>query len=150
MTTFNLLLALLSFSCIPVLLVLGGLLAAFVGFWTLRREFFINKHGVVVPGTVIAIDRIRGRKNSIVYDNTVRFQRHDADEPDIFVVNTGSFKVYQVNQQVSVVYVPTNRQLARIVGRQRWVGPWLIIAFGLVFTAVIVVIYLSMVTIHLR
>ena len=129
MAIFNLLLALLSFSCIPALLALGGLLVAFGGFWALRREFFINKHGVVVPGTITSIDRRRGRGRgkSIVYDSTVRFQKYDADEPDTFVVNTGSFKVYQVDQQVSVIYLPTNRELTRIVGRQRWVAPWLLI-----------------------
>ena len=152
MATFNLLLALLSSGCLPGLLCVGGLLMAFAGCWALRREFFINKHGVIVPGTIIAIDRRRGRGRGkpIVYDNTVRFQRHDADEPDIFVVNTGSFKVYQVNQQVSVIYVPTNRELTRIVGRQRWVASWLVIGISLIFTAMTVAFYLSMVTIHYR
>src|SRR5579859_6734951 len=99
-----------------------------------------------------SIDRHRGRGRGkpIVYDNTVRFQRHDADEPDTFVVNTGSFKVYQVDQQVSVIYVPADLKLARIAGRQRWVGPWLVIGISLIFITVIVVIYLSMVTIHYR
>lgn len=152
MATFNLLLAFLSSGCLPGMLCVGGLLMAFAGCWALRREFFINKHGVIVPGTIVAIDRRqgRGRGKPIVYDNTVRFQRRDADEPDTFVVNTGSFKIYQVNQEVSVIYVPADLKLARIVGRQRWVGSLLVIGISLFFTAVIVSFYLSTVTIHYR
>lgn len=53
-------------------------------------------------------------------------------------MNTGSFQVYQVEQQVRVIYLPADLKSARIADRMRWVSPWLVICFGLVFAALTV------------
>ena len=153
MASFNLLFALLSLlliSCIPGLLFGAGLLIAFVGFWALRKEFSISKHGLVVPGRVIAINtrRERTRGKPIVYDTAVRFQMLDGADPVTFVVNTGSFQVYQLDQPVRVIYLPADLKSARIVGRTRWVGPYMGIGFGLFFAALTVILSLSLITVH--
>lgn len=141
MRSFFALLSLLSFAtCIMALLVGGGLLFALIGFWALWREFHISKHGLRVPGEVIAIgvrrERTRkGRGYTTVYDAVVRFQTLENADPVTFVVNTGSFRVYQADQQVTVTYLPADPQQARIEGRHRWVGPWLLIGFSLFFVA---------------
>jgi Protein of unknown function (DUF3592) len=151
MVFFNLLVSLLLIGCIPVLLFAGGLLVTFVGFWALRREFAISKHGLIVPGTVIAIDarrkRTRRRGHATVYDAIVRFQTPEGDDPVTFIVNTGSFRVYHVDQPVRVIYVPTEQKNARIDGRLRWMGPWALICFGLVFMALTVILSVPRITI---
>lgn len=150
MAFFNLLFALVSLlliGCIPGLLFGAGLLIAFAGFWALRKEFSISKHGLVVPGTVIAINARRKRK-AIVYDTVVRFQVLDGADPLTFVVNTGSFQVYQVDQPVRVIYLPADLKSARIAGRMRWVGPYVGIGFGLFFAALTVILSLSLITVH--
>lgn len=152
MAFFNLTLSLLLIGCcISALLFGGGLLVAFAGFWALRKEFFISKHGLVVPGTVIAINARRKRAqrgHTTVYDAVVRFQTLENADPVTFSVNTGSFRVYQVNQPVRVIYLPADQKTARIDGRMRWVGPWLGIGFGLVFAALTVILSLPLITIH--
>ncbi|HZO75337.1 MAG TPA: DUF3592 domain-containing protein [Ktedonobacteraceae bacterium] len=141
MGPFFALLGLLSFAtCIVALLVGGGLLFALIGFWALWREFHFSKYGLTVPGEVIAIDvrqeRTRkGRGYTTVYDAVVRFQTFENADPVTFIVNTGSFRVYQADQQVRVIYLPADPQQARIEGRHRWVGPWLLIGFSLFFVA---------------
>ena len=129
------LLGLLFAGCIPTLLLGVGLLLTFAGIWALRKEFHISKYGLIVPGEVIAIDarqkRTRGR--STVYDVLVRFQTLEDADLVTFVVTTGSFRVYQIHQQVRVMYLPADLRSARIVGRMRRVGPWLGNGFGLFF-----------------
>ncbi len=153
MAFFNLLFTLVSLlliGCIPGLLFGAGLLVAFAGLWALRKEFSISKHGLVVPGTVIAINarRKRTRGKAIVYDTVVRFQMLDGTDPVTFVVNTGSFQVYQVDQPVRVIYLPADLKSARIAGRMRWVGPYVGIGFGLFFAALTVIFSLSLITVH--
>src|SRR5450631_2906163 len=117
--------------CISGFLFAGGLLVIFAGLWALRNEFVISKHGLIVPGTVIAIDvrRERGRKGAhvTVYDAIVRFQARESDDPVTFTVKTGSFQVYHVDQPVKVIYVPTDQRITRIDGRMRWMGPCILI-----------------------
>ncbi|HLG60597.1 MAG TPA: DUF3592 domain-containing protein [Ktedonosporobacter sp.] len=154
MRSFFALLSLLSFAtCIVALLVGGGLLFALIGFWALWREFHFSKHGLTVPGEVIAIDTRRegtrkgrgskGRGSTTVYDAVVRFQTLESADPVTFIVNTGSFRVYQVNQPVTVIYLPADPQQARIEGRHRWVGPWLLSGFSLFFVACTIVFALG-------
>jgi len=153
MRSFFALLSLLSFAtCIVALLVGGGLLFALIGFWALWREFHISKQGLTVPGEVIAIDVRRertrkGRGYSTVYDAVVRFQTFESADPVTFIVNTGSFRVYQVNQPVTVIYLPADPRQARIEGRHRWVGPWLLIGFSLFFVVVAITFSLSFIQI---
>lgn len=86
MAFFNLCLALLSLlftDCISGLFFGAGLLIAFAGFWALQKEFRLSKHGLVVPGAVIAVNarRKRTRGKATVYDAVVRFQMLDSASP---------------------------------------------------------------------
>jgi hypothetical protein len=89
-----------------------------------------------------------GTGSTTVYDAVVRFQMLASADPVTFVVTTGSFQVYQVNQQVRVIYLSADLKSARIDGHLRWVGPWLGIGFGLFFAATTVIFSLSLITVH--
>lgn len=137
--------------CIPALLFGGSLLVTFVGIWALWIEFRISKYGLIVPGEVIAIDARQKRTRrgwATVYDALVRFQMLEGADPVTFVVTTGSFQVYQIHQRVRVIYLPGDLRSARIVAPIRWVGPWFVIGFGLIFAATTLISSLSLINIH--
>src|SRR5579872_133869 len=90
-------------SCVPLLLISGGLLFVFLGGWALQREFFLSKHGLVVPGEVIAIDTRRERSRrggaTTVRRSVATFQPQDFPEPVTFISPVGSiFRFHRVGQ----------------------------------------------------
>ena len=140
-------------SCVPLLLISGGLLFVFLGGWALQREFFLSKHGLVVPGEVIAIDTRRergGRGGSTTVRRSVAtFQPQDFPEPVKFISPVGSiFRFHRVGQSVQVIYLAEDLKSARINDFTRWFGPWLVIGFSLAF--LVLTVLLSLPTITLR
>lgn len=153
MDFFSLLLSVSLTACVPLFLVCAGLLLIFVGCWALRREVLLSKQGVVVPGRVVAIDtqrkRTRGRSYTVVHHAVVTFQPRDFDEPVTFVSPVGSgLRFHRIGQTVKVIYSPAGVQSAHINDSSRWIGPWIIIGFGLVFATFTVILASSMITIR--
>ena len=139
--------------CVPLLLISGGLLFVFLGGWGLQRECFLSKHGLVVPGEVIAIDtrRERGRKggSTTVRRSVATFQPQDFPEPVTFISPVGSiFRFHRVGQSVQVMYLAEDLKSARINDFTRWFGPWLVIGLSVAFLVLTVLLSFSTITLH--